>query len=447
MHDSRRTFSRVAFLATLAVATAAVDGRAQLLPNDILVGTSAGIFRLPGGSGAAAALVSGFTTAPSVVAFEIDQASGDMLGTSVNGTSLELWRIRIDSATNVVASQTLIANLPVPSGSMPTYIHREASGSYLVLARGSSYSLYRVGLTSAGFAAQNVPVVGLPSGVTDMAQDAAGGIHFIIPGTSNVFTIPYAGGVAVNSGSVGFSAFSIEFNAAGQRAVGGLPFAVPGPNYNCAGSTATLGTVCSPIPYTPGVVDLSLDINGQMLACMNGGCSPFQVRSISATCGAPGAGTLVFSPPGGASVVKATRFIRSANYGFPCMTSAGGIPQIGGTPFGVRGTTYNVALSGALASSVALISLGVNDLMLAGGGPPVPFDGAPIGAPGCFLWHSTDTTLAVSVSGTGTATFGLAIPNDPSLIGAQLFFQWLLVDPALNPLGLGGTGALVMTII
>ncbi len=41
---------------------------------------------------------------------------------------------------------------------------------------------------------------------------------------------------------------------------------------------------------------------------------------------------------------------------------------------------------------------------------------------GCFLFHSFDLVLPMSVAN-GTATFGGVIPNDPNLVGRILYVQ------------------------
>ena len=36
----------------------------------------------------------------------------------------------------------------------------------------------------------------------------------------------------------------------------------------------------------------------------------------------------------------------------------------------------------------------------------------------------------------GTGTFSIAVPNDASLVGLELFHQWGVIDPTVNPLGI-----------
>ncbi|MBK8979195.1 MAG: hypothetical protein IPM29_25140 [Planctomycetes bacterium] len=58
-----------------------------------------------------------------------------------------------------------------------------------------------------------------------------------------------------------------------------------------------------------------------------------------------------------------------------------------------------------------------------------------LGAPGCLLQVAQLAAPGYGIGGS-SATFQLAIPNDPSLDGASLFFQDANAVPGLNPLGL-----------
>ena len=44
------------------------------------------------------------------------------------------------------------------------------------------------------------------------------------------------------------------------------------------------------------------------------------------------------------------------------------------------------------------------------------------------MWTSSDGLLGATTSGSATQ-FALAVPNVGSLVGVQLYFQWVAVDP------------------
>jgi hypothetical protein len=65
---------------------------------------------------------------------------------------------------------------------------------------------------------------------------------------------------------------------------------------------------------------------------------------------------------------------------------------------------------------------------------PLPVDLAPFQAPGCALRIRPDAALFLGGSGS-TATWNLAIPNDPSLLCLRFFHQALVLSPGSNGLG------------
>jgi hypothetical protein len=79
--------------------------------------------------------------------------------------------------------------------------------------------------------------------------------------------------------------------------------------------------------------------------------------------------------------------------------------------------------------------LGVGDSNQQWNGLPLPFSLGGFGAPGCSLLTSQLVSLGAQFDSTGQAQLRLAVPRDPGLIGSNLFFQWVAVDPT-NRLGL-----------
>lgn len=95
------------------------------------------------------------------------------------------------------------------------------------------------------------------------------------------------------------------------------------------------------------------------------------------------------------------------------------------------GRTMQVDLTN-LPQNLALYWWGFSNTMSTAG--PLPLDLSLIGAPGCQAHVSFDA--AIVLTGTaGTATFQFALPNAPSLLGAQFYTQGLALDPPSNVLG------------
>jgi hypothetical protein len=127
-------------------------------------------------------------------------------------------------------------------------------------------------------------------------------------------------------------------------------------------------------------------------------------------------------------------------FGAGCAGSAG-VPQLESTSLPWVGGTLTLRLSNLPRQMPVALNLGFSNS--AWGALSLPFPLAGIGMPGCWLLVSPD--ILCSIPGTsGTTTFGIAIPNDPSLVGLSFHNQAVVLDPGANPLGLttsnGGTG-------
>jgi hypothetical protein len=83
----------------------------------------------------------------------------------------------------------------------------------------------------------------------------------------------------------------------------------------------------------------------------------------------------------------------------------------------------------------ALLTIGTSSTTFQG--IPLPFDMAPVGAPGCSLYNNWIAVFATATTPgvTGTATVNVPIPNDPTLAGTTHFSQFLFVSAGANPLG------------
>ena len=106
-------------------------------------------------------------------------------------------------------------------------------------------------------------------------------------------------------------------------------------------------------------------------------------------------------------------------------------PQMGvvGTP--QLGTTYQPQVTDAPPTAPALMVSGLSDQ--SSQGLPLP---APVpGAPNCELFVSTDVVEATSTTVAGIAQRPISVPNQPALVGLEVFHQWFIFDPAANTLG------------
>jgi len=122
----------------------------------------------------------------------------------------------------------------------------------------------------------------------------------------------------------------------------------------------------------------------------------------------------------------------SVAYGTGCAGSSG-IPGIStevwqrprlGEAFVVEGSS--------LPSTFAFLILGFRDDQWAG--QPLPLSLASVGMPGCSAWLEPFDVLGALPSG-GAATWSLAVPNDPGLLGLDFHLQGVALDPVANAFG------------
>ena len=57
-------------------------------------------------------------------------------------------------------------------------------------------------------------------------------------------------------------------------------------------------------------------------------------------------------------------------------------------------------------------------------------------APGCWLFTSLEVLTGTAVTGSGTASIKMAIPNNKNFIGIQFYNQYIVIQPGVNSLGL-----------
>ncbi len=121
--------------------------------------------------------------------------------------------------------------------------------------------------------------------------------------------------------------------------------------------------------------------------------------------------------------------------GVPLHTATG-TPEIG------QSVTYRLANAPNFA--VCATMFGFDNVSW--NGAPLPVELGPIGAPGCRIRINAVITDPAFTSLTGTSQVTLPFANDPSLIGRQLFTQYLVVDAPANALGITFSNAIRTTI-
>ena len=101
----------------------------------------------------------------------------------------------------------------------------------------------------------------------------------------------------------------------------------------------------------------------------------------------------------------------------------------------ITGTTAQVSLTNVpTPPSIAFVALGWSKTITGTFPLPLPLDS--FGMPGCVLLQSSDAAAEpTTITGPGTATFSLPLPNWGSLIGVPLYLQGWAPAPGANPAG------------
>lgn len=128
----------------------------------------------------------------------------------------------------------------------------------------------------------------------------------------------------------------------------------------------------------------------------------------------------------------------------PFGRTCGGL-EIGSSGVPELGASFSIELDAAPTSSLAILLLGVSRTQWSG--LSLPLDLAILNAPGCDLAVSIDASAATGTSASGTASVGFALPSDPTLVGANLFGQWTVAAPGLNPLGFAWSEGLAIHVV
>jgi hypothetical protein len=130
--------------------------------------------------------------------------------------------------------------------------------------------------------------------------------------------------------------------------------------------------------------------------------------------------------------------IRCGIPGLSLLANAGSRPVVGSTQ---TSTVANIPLGAPAAMLV-----GLSDQMI--GGSPLPLSLAPIGLPGCFLYHDAAVSAGDPCVPTipGRAEYSVVVPASHTVVGLKLYLQALSLQASANPAGIIGSNALELTV-
>ncbi len=146
--------------------------------------------------------------------------------------------------------------------------------------------------------------------------------------------------------------------------------------------------------------------------------------------------TAVYTPTTPGSWAPVGSGCRGSHGGTPFMAFSGGNPTVGGL--------HAHQVLSAPPSTLAWNVIGGSNTNFQG--LPLPFDCAPLGAPGCRIYCSQDAVLSSGIDATGFGEFSLTYPRDRALAGQTYYTQFLIFNPPANQLGLIVSNYLRVTI-
>lgn len=135
---------------------------------------------------------------------------------------------------------------------------------------------------------------------------------------------------------------------------------------------------------------------------------------------------------------------RGVVLGLSVRPPGGVVPRLAAASVPVTGRPYWLDLAHAPAAAPLFLAVGFDDRSWAGG--PLPWSLAGVGAPGCALLTSSLGADLALADGRGRARIERLLPLWPALLGARVFHQALVLDPAANALGLTTSNAVLGVI-
>lgn len=136
-----------------------------------------------------------------------------------------------------------------------------------------------------------------------------------------------------------------------------------------------------------------------------------------------------------------TSAARWSAYGSGCPGSSGVAPTLDAQPGSapVLGQSLVLELGALPPTPLAFVAAGLSDTQ--SGGVPLPLDLSSLGMPGCAQFVGDLGLLQAAPAAGGAATWSIAMPATPSVVGFEVFFQGLVPDAAANASGLVLTNA------
>lgn len=140
------------------------------------------------------------------------------------------------------------------------------------------------------------------------------------------------------------------------------------------------------------------------------------------------------SIPSGAFPLPVTGFFNT--FGIGGTSSAGFVPSIANVGFPTIGQSFDITCTNSIPFLPTTLYLGFSNTTW--NRPPnitLPFDMTGIGAPGNTLYVAGNFLFNATADAAGFSSITLAVPNDPGLLGMDVYVQWYCLDPAANPRG------------
>ncbi|MBL8723155.1 MAG: S8 family serine peptidase [Planctomycetes bacterium] len=131
---------------------------------------------------------------------------------------------------------------------------------------------------------------------------------------------------------------------------------------------------------------------------------------------------------------------RGVVLGLVTQPAQGSAPTLRAVSGPVLGRPYRLQLAQAPANALAFLLLGLEDRNWQG--QPLPRDLGFLGAPGCTVLTSTNSSELQLCGAAGTSSRSLLLPADPTLLQVSVFHQAAVLDPAANALGVTLSGGI-----
>ncbi len=255
------------------------------------------------------------------------------------------------------------------------------------------------------------------------------------------------GGTLIGTTSSADYVYSVPQSSAGTvidfdiftRSTTGSSVTVPAYIYGNAGSTP------SNVPLATGTITVGpiagfytasfpspVSVNGTYYVGLDGSNQDIVLSDLST--GTFGLGYTRANPGAGWSfqLMKPSWRVRCTNLPlFP-------VPVLDADALPLIGTTYNLTLTDAVPSSLAVMVSGLSSTGPVG--VPLP------GAPGCDVYATPTALDLTTISATGTASSPITIPNSTVFAGIIAYHQWAILDVGANQLGIVMSDAGIATV-